>query len=234
MDTYALKDISLKFKIGQRLAVVGMNGSGKTTFIKLLCRLYDPTEGEILLNVLISENMIIVNICLSFRLYFKTLSCFPLALVKNVAANKEFDDVKASNCLNGAGFGERLLKLSLGLETFLYKDFDKKGVEVSGGEAQKIALARALYKDASFIVLDEPTAALDPIAEYEIYSRMNEIVGNKTAVFISHRLSSCRFCNDIAVFHEGRLIQRGNHDKLVSDNNGKYYELWNAQAQYYE
>lgn len=120
-----------------------------------------------------------------------------------------------------------------GSDTCLYKDFDKKGVEISGGESQKIALARALYKNAPFIVLDEPTAALDPIAEYEIYSKFNEIVGNKTAIFISHRLASCRFCDDIAVFHVGQLIQRGSHDEIVSDESGKYYELWHAQAQYY-
>jgi len=119
------------------------------------------------------------------------------------------------------------------LETPLYKDFEEDGVEISGGEAQKIALARALYKDAPFIVLDEPTAALDPIAEFEIYSKFNEIVGSKTAIYISHRLSSCRFCDDIAVFHEGELIQRGSHDTLISNENGKYFELWNAQAQYY-
>ena len=106
-------------------------------------------------------------------------------------------------------------------------------MDISGGEAQKIALARALYKDAAFIILDEPTAALDPVAEFEVYSKMNEIVGGKTAVFISHRLSSCRFCQNIVVFHEGEIIQRGSHDELVMDEKGKYYELWNAQAQYY-
>jgi ATP-binding cassette subfamily B protein len=132
-----------------------------------------------------------------------------------------------------SGFGDRLNDMIKGLETPLYKDFEEDGVEISGGEAQKIALARALYKDAPFIVLDEPTAALDPIAEFEIYSKFNEIVGGKTAIYISHRLSSCRFCDDIAVFHEGKLIQRGSHDTLIVDESGKYYELWTAQAQYY-
>ena len=118
------------------------------------------------------------------------------------------------------------------LDTYLYNEYDK-GLEISGGEAQKIALARALYKEAPFILLDEPTAALDPISEFDIYSKFNEIVGEKTAIYISHRLSSCRFCDDIAVFHEGELIQRGNHNTLIADESGKYYELWNAQAQYY-
>ena len=120
-----------------------------------------------------------------------------------------------------------------GIETCIYKDFDDKGVEISGGEAQKIAIARALYKEASFLILDEPTAALDPIAEYEIYTKFNEIVGDKTAIYISHRLASCRFCNEIAVFSEGKLVQKGSHDDLVADIKGKYYELWQAQAQYY-
>jgi ATP-binding cassette subfamily B protein len=132
-----------------------------------------------------------------------------------------------------AGLAERFAAVPNATDIPLYKDFDESGIEISGGEAQKIALARALYKDAPFIVLDEPTAALDPRAEYDIYSRFDEIVGNKTAVYISHRLSSCRFCDDIAVFHEGRLVQRGGHDALLLDEGGKYYELWNAQAQYY-
>jgi ATP-binding cassette subfamily B protein len=140
---------------------------------------------------------------------------------------------RARKCLEMAGFSDRLQALPKGLDTALYKNFEADGVEISGGEAQKVALARALYKDAPFIVLDEPTAALDPIAEFEVYSKFDEIVGDKTAIYISHRLSSCRFCDDIAVFHEGELIQHGSHDTLVQDESGKYYELWNAQAQYY-
>ena len=145
-----------------------------------------------------------------------------------------YDEEKAVSCLEKAGLGQRLKELEKGVGTYLYKNFDEDGIEISGGEAQKMALARALYKDAPFMILDEPTAALDPVAEYEIYSRFNEIVGGKTAVYISHRLSSCRFCDDIAVFDEGRLVQRGSHEELVADRDGKYYELWQAQAQYYE
>ena len=132
-----------------------------------------------------------------------------------------------------SGFEERLQNMPEGLDTCLYKDFEENGVEISGGEAQKIALARALYKDAPFIVLDEPTAALDPVAEAEVYSNFNKIVGDKTAIYISHRLSSCRFCDEIAVFDNGHIVQQGSHDKLVADENGKYHELWYAQAQYY-
>ena len=120
-----------------------------------------------------------------------------------------------------------------GLDTQLYKDFAENGVEISGGEAQKIAIARALYKDAPFIILDEPTAALDPIAEADIYSRFNEIAGDRTAIYISHRLSSCKFCDEIAVFDQGNIIQKGSHEALLRDVSGLYRQLWDAQAQYY-
>ena len=214
--------------------MVGMNGSGKTTMIKLLCRLYDPTEGEITLNGINIKKYDYIEYLDLFAVVFQDFKLFALPLGQNVAAAQQVDQEKAELCLKKAGFGRRLQELPQGLDTCLYKDFDKDGVEISGGEAQKIALARALYKDAPIIVLDEPTAALDPIAESEVYAKFNEIVKAKTAVYISHRLSSCRFCDDIAVFHEGRLVQRGNHEQLLAEKGGKYEELWNAQAQYYQ
>ena len=232
-NEYALKHLNLKLNIGQRLAVVGMNGSGKTTMIKLLCRLYDPTEGCITLNDIDIKKYDYNEYMRIFGVVFQDFKLFSFSLGQNVAAAIKVDVKKAESCLIKAGFGERLKEMPKGLDTCLYKDFVEDGVEISGGEAQKITLARALYKDAPFVILDEPTAALDPIAEFEVYSKMNEIVGDKTAVFISHRLSSCRFCHDIAVFHEGELIQRGSHDELISDMGSKYYELWTAQAQYY-
>ena len=232
-ENYAIKNLSMKLNIGQRMAVVGMNGSGKTTMIKLLCRLYDPTDGEITLNGFDIKKYEYDEYMSIFGVVFQDFKLFSFTLGQNVAASVNIDEVKAGECLSMAGFDERLEKMPEGLETSLYKDFDENGVEISGGEAQKIALARALYKDAPFIVLDEPTSALDPIAEFEIYSKFNEVVGEKTAIYISHRLSSCRFCDDIAVFHEGKLIQRGSHDTLIADEGSKYHELWNAQAQYY-
>lgn len=231
---YALRNVSLTFHAGQRMAVVGMNGSGKTTFIKLLCRLYDPTEGEILFNGIDIRRYNYHEYMKLFSVVFQDFKLLSFELGQNVASNMDVDLNKAEQCLRDAGFGIRLDKLPQGLSTTLYKNFDEKGIDLSGGEAQKIALARALYKNASFIILDEPTAALDPIAEFEVYNGMNQMIGEKSAVFISHRLSSCRFCQDIAVFHEGRLVQRGSHDVLVSDKSGMYYNLWSAQAQYYE
>ena len=232
-EIWALRHVSMKFKVGNRLAVVGENGSGKTTFIKLLCRLYDPQEGQILLNGIDIRKYNYRDYMNVFSVVFQDFQLVSQPLGANVAGCMEYDRAKVERCLVDAGFGERLKDLPKGLDTYLYKDFAEDGVDVSGGEAQKIAIARALYKDAPFIILDEPTASLDPIAEAEIYSKFNDIAGDKTAIYISHRLSSCKFCDEIAVFHEGAVIQQGSHEELVADESGKYYELWHAQAQYY-
>ncbi len=232
-ENWALKNVSMKFKVGKRLAIVGENGSGKTTFIKLLCRLYDPQEGQILLNGIDIRKYNYRDYMDVFSIVFQDFQLISQPLGANVAGSSAYDEAKVRKALTDAGFGDRLDSLPNGLNTQLYKDFTENGVEVSGGEAQKIAIARALYKDAPFIILDEPTAALDPIAEAEIYSKFNDISGDKTAIYISHRLSSCKFCDEIAVFHDGAVIQQGTHDGLLADATGKYHELWHAQAQYY-
>ena len=201
--------------------------------IKLLCRLYDPQEGEILLNGVDIRKFAQDEYIKLFSVVFQDFKLLSLPLGQNVASSTEVDTTLAAETLRQAGLTKRLQQLPKGLNTFLYQDIMDDGVEISGGEAQKIAIARALYKDAPFVLLDEPTASLDPLSEYEIYSGFDAMVGNKTAIYISHRLSSCRFCNDIAVFHEGSLVQRGSHEELLRDEKGKYYELWNAQAQYY-
>ena len=232
-DIWALRHVNMKFKVGKRLAIVGENGSGKTTFIKLLCRLYDPQEGQILLNGIDIRKYRYDDYMSIFSVVFHDfrLLCQPLG--NNVAGSIEYDRERVEKALIDAGFGDRLATMEKGLDTMIYKNLTEDGVDVSGGEAQKIAIARALYKDAPFIILDEPTAALDPIAEAEIYGKFDEIAGDKTAIYISHRLSSCKFCDEIAVFHDGGVIQRGTHTELVADESGKYHELWNAQAQYY-
>ena len=231
-DTWALRHVNMKFDVGERLAVVGENGSGKTTFIKLLCRLYDPTEGEILLNGIDIRKYRYDDYLALFSVVFQDFKLLSQPLGANVAAAEDYDRRRAEDCLKKAGFGQRLAELPKGLDTCLYREFEDDGVEVSGGEAQKIALARVLYQDAPFIVLDEPTAALDPEAEAEMYTKFNDIVEDKTAIYISHRLSSCRFCDEIAVFDHGQVVQQGNHDALV-ETEGKYQALWEAQAQYY-
>ena len=232
-ESYALKNLTMTFRQGERMAVVGMNGSGKTTMIKLLCRLYDPESGRITLDGTDIREYDYGEYLRLFSVVFQDFRLFSLSVGQNVAANSDYDAKRVWDCLEKAGLYDRVKSFPNGLDTAVYKDFDENGIEISGGEAQKLAIARALYKDAPFVILDEPTAALDPISEYDIYSRFNQIIGGKTAVYISHRLSSCRFCDRIAVFHEGQLIQQGAHEELLRETDGKYAELWNAQAQYY-
>jgi len=232
-DQYALRHVSIRFQVGQRMAVVGQNGSGKTTFIKLLCRLYDPTEGVILLNGIDIRKYNYQEYLSLFSVVFQDFALTEHPLGQNLAACSTYSRPHAESCLVKAGFGERLSTLPLGTDTYLGKTLSKEGVDMSGGERQKIALARALYKDSPFIVLDEPTAALDPVAESEVYTHFNQIIEDKTAIYISHRLSSCQFCDQILVFDKGSIVQRGSHQELVSQESGKYHELWYAQAQYY-
>lgn len=230
---WAIRHLNLTLKIGERLAVVGRNGSGKTTMTKLLCRLYDPTEGYITLNGIDIKKYNYQEYMALFSVVFQDFHLFSFPLGQAVAASMKYDRAAVEEALVQAGLEERRQSMPQGLDTYLNKDFDKSGVELSGGEAQKTAIARALYKSAPFLVLDEPTAALDPIAEYEVYRRFGEIAGQKTAVCISHRLSSCRFCDRIAVFEKGRLVQLGSHDRLVEED-GAYQRLWRAQAKYYD
>ena len=232
-DAWALRHVNLKFRIGGRLAVVGENGSGKTTFIKLLTRLYDPTEGQILLNGIDIRKYRYDEYLRLFSVVFQDFRLLALPLGQNVAASAHYDPALVRDCLERADPDGRLAGLPQGLGTPLYRELDAHGVDVSGGQAQRIAIARALYRDAPFIVLDEPTAALDPVAEAAIYARFDRIATDRTAVYISHRLSSCRFCDRIAVFDHGRIIQTGSHDQLVADHTGKYWQLWHAQAKYY-
>ena len=231
--TDVLQNVSITLRQGKKQALVGANGAGKTTFVKLLCRLYDPTAGQILLNGKDIREYDYDEYLKLFSFVFQDFKLFAFGLGENVAAGKDYDPGKAEACLEKAGFGERLHSMPEGLKTLLYRDLSEKGVEISGGEAQKIALARALYRDSPIIVLDEPTAALDPLAEEQVYADFSSVVGSRTAVYISHRLSSCRFCDEITVFDRGRIVQQGSHDDLMRDPVGKYHELWTAQAQYY-
>ena len=231
-ETWALRHVNQKITLGTKNAVVGKNGAGKTTFIKLLCRLYEPTEGQILLNGVDIRYYDYEEYAKLFGIVFQDFNLFSFPLGENVAGSNEYDRERATKCLESAGFGERLAKMEKGLDTPLYQYDDEDGVEISGGEAQKIAIARSLYKDAPFVIMDEPTSALDPVAEFEIYQRFDQMVEGKTSIYISHRMSSCRFCDNIIVFNEGKVIEQGSHDQLMS-NGGLYSELWNAQAQYY-
>lgn len=231
-DTYALQNVNLKIENGEHLAVVGRNGSGKTTFIKLMCRLYDVTDGEILINGVNIKEYSKESITKLYSVVFQDFKIFSIPLKNNICANEEYDGNRFYACLDNSNIAHRVEHLPDRENTYLYKDIDQNGVEISGGEAQKLALARALYKNSAVVILDEPTAALDPVAENEIYSRFNSFVQGKTAIYISHRLSSCVFCTRIAVFDKAHLVETGTHQELLNAG-GKYSELWNAQAKYY-
>lgn len=232
-DEMTLKNISMDFEVGKKYAIVGENGSGKTTFIKLLMRLYEPSNGEILLNKIDAQKYKLTEYFQLFSVVFQDFRLLGLNLGQNIAVNQNYNADLAMANLEEVDLDEFTETLSKGLETYLGKEFDNSGVQMSGGQSQKVAMARALYKNSPVMILDEPTAALDPVAEFEIYQKFDEIVEDKTAFYISHRLSSCRFCDEILVFDHGEVIQRGSHEELVNKP-GKYHDLWNAQAQYYQ
>lgn len=231
-EKYALKDVNLTIKNGEKLSIVGENGAGKTTFVKLLTRLYDPTEGEILLNGVNIKEIDYESYMSIFSAVYQDYKLFSFSLKDNVALARPVDEGRLQKILEKVGLKEKLKKLPKGIETSVYKNFDETGFEPSGGEGQKIALARALYKDAPFVILDEPTAALDPKAEYEIYQQFNDMVEGKTAVYISHRLSSTKFCDVIAVFKGGEIVEYGTHEELM-EKEGLYQQLFHMQAQFY-
>lgn len=233
-EKYALKDMDLTLNPGERLAVVGMNGAGKSTFIKLLLRLYEPTEGRILLNGVDIREYKRSEYYHRFAPLFQEVQLFAFPLAENVSMNTpvKTDEGIAERCLIQSGFEKKLKELKDGIHTEVLKVIDEEGVDFSGGERQKLALARALYKDAPLVILDEPTAALDALAEYELYQNFDSMIGDKTAIYISHRLSSTRFCDHVAMFRDGHMIEYGTHEGLLSQD-GAYAEMFHVQAQYY-
>ena len=233
MEQDVIHDLNLQFTIGEKMAIVGKNGSGKTTFIKLLCRLYDVTEGCIKVNGIDIRKYDYREYCDLFAVVFQDFRMFAFPVGENVASGEQVDQVRALDALERAGLGKRMKELQEGLNTYVGKDFAEEGVAFSGGEKQKMAIARSIYKDAPFVIMDEPTAALDPVSECEVFAGFDKMVGNKTAIYISHRLASCRFCEDILVLDKGQVVQRGSHEELEQQA-GLYRELWNAQAQYYQ
>ena len=231
-EKYILKNVSATIKAGEHVAIVGQNGAGKTTFIKLLCHLYDNYEGKILINGREAGEY-------SFREYIRLLSVvfqdfrlFAFTIKENVTV---FQDKKVDleEIYKIAGIEDWINSLEEKDSTYIYKMFVENGVEPSGGQAQKLAIARALYKNAPIVVLDEPTAALDPISEYEVYKNFDKLVHGKTAIYISHRLSSCRFCDRIIVLENGSVVEEGSHEKLMENTKGLYFKMYNTQAKHY-
>lgn len=234
-EKYVYKNLSLKIKAGQRLAIVGINGAGKTTFVKLLTRLYEPTEGQILINGIDISTLNKEEYFKLFSVVFQEIKMFAFSVAENVGltTGNDLDRALVDECIKKSNMDKKINSLEKGIDTPLLKVLDPSGIELSGGENQRLALARALYKNGEIVVLDEPTAALDPIAELKIYTGFNDMIGEKTAIYISHRLASTRFCDVIAFFENGEIEEYGTHDELL-DLNGKYAEMFNVQACYYK
>ena len=234
-DDYALKDINVTIRKGEHISIVGLNGAGKTTFIKLLCRLYECTEGEITLNGININEYDAASYRKMLGAVFQDFQLLNFSIKENIIAgdpeNVSDDDVM--EIIRKVGLQEKVDSLPAGLSTCVFRYYDLNGFEPSSGEQQKLAMARALYKNAPVLVLDEPTAALDPIAEKEVYEKFNAMTNGKTALFISHRLASCKFCDYVLVFQDGGIVERGTHNELVTKNNGLYAQMFHAQAQYY-
>ncbi len=271
-----LKNINIVLHPGEHISIVGLNGAGKTTFIKLLCRLYDPTEGEILLDGVDIREIVYEEYVKLLAVVFQDFQLFAFTARENVTLaesfakaedmrkneekiendykgrkanswgsentnhlidkkenNRNHEDSHFVKVIDQAGLTGAISDLKYGADTYIMKSFDNEGCEMSGGQQQKMAIARALYKDSPVVILDEPTAALDPIAEYEIYRQFHTLVGGKTAIYISHRLSSCQFCDVIYVFVDGEIAERGTHAELVGLSGGHYAKMFEAQAQYY-
>lgn len=231
-----LSGFNLTIAPKEYLAVVGLNGAGKTTMVKLLCGLTDPTEGMVCYDGIDIREYNRDKYYELFSAVFQQFSLLPVTIAEAVAEEEvpRINRERVEACLKKAGLWEKIVSLEKGMDSEYGKAVNDKGTELSGGQIQKLLLARALYRNAPIMVLDEPTAALDPIAEAEIYTKFNGLVGDKTAIYISHRLSSCKFCDEIVVFEDGAVVQRGSHEALIQEKSGLYHALWMAQAQYYE
>ncbi len=230
---FALRHVCLRIDPGERIAIVGENGSGKTTLIKLLCRLYHPNEGQILVDGSNIQAYPYDQYMEYVSTVFQDYTLFAFTVAENVAGTQDYDEEKVCEALAKVGLLEKVKQYPKGIRQPLFHDFDLEGTDLSGGEAQKLAIARAIYRDTQIMILDEPTAALDPYAEYEIYESLRRAMEGRTMIFISHRLSSCRMCDRIVVMHQGEVVQCGTHEELLAHKNGKYHALWEAQAQYY-
>lgn len=234
-DNYVLKNVNQTIKNGAKLAVVGVNGAGKTTFIKLMMKLYEPSEGRILLNDVDIKEYNREEYFKLFSPVFQNVECFAMPIYQNISFAEEdkTDMNKINEVLEQSGLSEKINSYEKGIHTNLLKIFDKEGIDLSGGEKQRLAMARALYKDGKVVILDEPTAALDALAEDRMYREFKNMIHGKTAVFISHRLGSTRFCDKIAMFEDGTIVEEGTHEELMAKN-GKYAYMFGIQSQYYD
>lgn len=234
-EHYVLKNVNIQLRSGEKLAVIGDNGAGKTTFTMLLMRLYDPDEGRILLNGVDIREIDYDEYLKMFGTVFQDFKIFGYSVLENIVfqENPSEEDIRrVENMLRENGMEERVRRMKNGIHTYLTKSLDENGEQLSGGEMQKIAIVRALFKDAPFLVMDEPTSALDPNAEYRIYMKFAEMTRDKAAIYISHRLASTRFCDKIAMFEDGYIVEYGTHSELMR-NRKKYYQMYSIQSELY-
>ncbi|MFW5676790.1 MAG: ABC transporter ATP-binding protein [Acetivibrio ethanolgignens] len=232
-EKWAIRNLSFRMRKGEHIGVVGENGSGKTTCIRLLCRLYKPTSGMITINGIDIQTYPFEDYVHLLSVVFQDFKLFSIKLSENLTVSDNVDRKKVMEVLEDTDMLSRINSMQGGIDTYLYYDFSSNGVELSGGEAQKIAIAKALYKNAPLFIMDEPTAALDAMAEAEIYRGFHTMMVDKTFLVISHRLSSCIFCDRILVFCEGELVEDGSHTQLLLEE-GIYKKLWHAQAENYK
>lgn len=233
-DIYIIKNLNLKIHKGERLAIVGVNGAGKTTLVKLMTGLFDVTEGEILINGTPINKFSKKALYSMFSVVFQEINISAFTIKENIACTSEnIDEEKIWNCLERVGLKDKIASIDRGIDHMMLKVIEADGIDLSGGERQKLAIARALYKDANMVIMDEPTAALDALAEAEIYNEFENLIKGKTAVYISHRLASTKFCDKIALFDNNGLCEYGNHEELMQKR-GKYYEMFSIQGKYYK
>lgn len=227
-DKFVLNNINLLLKKGDRLGLVGLNGSGKTTLVKLLLRLYNPTEGIITLNGVDMKTIPYHDYCDYIGIVLQDFYLFAYTIKENVIFDQQFNQKRFDTSIKNSGFNSFINTLEKGIDTYLYKEIKGDGIELSGGNGQKLAIARAMYKDSNILIFDEPTSSLDPIAEYDMFWQLYNIADNKTSIFISHRLSSTKFCDNIVVLDEGKIIEYGTHEELMKSK-GMYFELFSVQ-----
>lgn len=234
-NEYVLQNINFTIKKGERIALVGLNGAGKSTLVKLLLRFYHPSKGCIYVNNINIENISYQKYISLFSTVFQDFQLFATSVEENITLSQtnELNRTKVKEAIRKSDLEAVIERFPYGIMTQIYKLFNNDGIVPSGGEGQKIAIARAIYKESHCIILDEPTAALDPISEYELYCHFNEMINKKTSIYISHRLASCRFCDRIIVIHNGCVLEKGNHNDLVKKG-GLYAEMFNKQLEYYE
>lgn len=233
-DKYILNNISFDINKGEKISIVGLNGAGKTTLIKLLCRLYEPNSGEIFVNGHNIYDYEYESYMEKIAVIFQDYKLFAFTIRENITCEEYSEDEKIMELIEEVGLDEKINSLPNGLNSLMGKSYDNEGIELSGGEEQKIAIVRALYKDAPLIILDEPTSALDPLAEAEIYEHFNTMVENKTAIYISHRMSSSTFSDKILLIENGEVVDFDSHVNLMEKEESLYYKLFMAQARNYE